>query len=73
MALPELIANSSIPGTVTALTTLKAELKTGVKELETEAAAPTALHTEGQFRVILGSEIMLIEGPSAATTKMENP
>jgi Right handed beta helix region len=69
MALPELITNSSTPGTVTALTTLKAELKTGAKELEVEAAAPAALHAEGQFRIVLGSEILLIEGPSAATTK----
>jgi hypothetical protein len=69
MGLPELIANSPVPGTVTALTKLKAELKTGAKELEVEAAAPAALHAEGQFRIVLGSEILLIEGPSAATTK----
>jgi hypothetical protein len=69
MALPELIANSPVPGTVTALTKLKAELKAGAKELETEAAAPPALHAEGQFRIVLGNEILLIEGPSADTTK----
>lgn len=69
MSLPELIANSPSPGIVTALTKLKAELKAGAKELETEAAAPSALHAEGQFRIVLGSEILLIEGPSAATAK----
>ncbi len=67
--LPELIANSPVPGTVTALTTLKAELKAGAKELEVAAAAPAELHAEGQFRIVLGSEIIVIEGPSAATTK----
>jgi hypothetical protein len=69
MTLPELIANSPVPGTVTALTTLKVELKTGAKELEVAAPAPAALHAEGQFRIVLGSEILLIEGPSAATAK----
>jgi hypothetical protein len=68
MALPELIANSSTPGTVTALTTLTAELHTGVKEMSVAAAAPPSLHASGQFRVVLNSEIILIEGPSAATT-----
>jgi len=68
MALPELIANSPVPGTVTALTKVKTELKTGVKELLVEAAAPPALHAEGQFRIIIDHEILLIEGPSAATT-----
>ncbi len=68
MALPELIANSSTPGTVTALTTLTAELHTGVKEMSVAAAAPPALRASGQFRVVLNSEILLIEGPSAATT-----
>jgi hypothetical protein len=68
MALPELLANSPTPGTVTALTTLKAELKTGVKEMSVGAAAPLALQAQGQFRVVLNSEILLIEGPSAATT-----
>ncbi len=68
MALPELIANSPTPGTVSALTTLTSELKTGVNEMSVGAAAPAALHTEGQFRVVLNSEILLIEGPSAATT-----
>jgi hypothetical protein len=68
MALPELLANSPTPGTVTALTTLKAELKTGVKEMSVGAAAPLALQAQGQFRVVLNSEILLIEGPSSATT-----
>ena len=68
MALPELIANSSTPGTVTALTTLSAELHTGANEMSVGAAAPAALHAAGQFRIVLGSEILLIEGPSAATT-----
>jgi hypothetical protein len=69
MTLPELIANSPVPGTVTALTTLKVELKVGAKELEAEAAAPSGLHAEGQFRIVLGNELLLVEGPSAATTK----
>jgi hypothetical protein len=68
MALPELIANSPVPGTVTVLTKVKTELRTGVKELSVEAAAPAALHEAGQFRVIIDHEILLIEGPSAATT-----
>src|ERR1700723_3177630 len=67
MALPELLANSPVPGTVTALTKLKAELKTGAKELSVEAAAPTALQAEGQFRIVIDHEILLIEGPSAKT------
>jgi|SRR5580704_1745105 hypothetical protein len=69
MALPELLANSPVPGTVTALTKLTAELKTGSKELSVEAAAPTGLQAEGQFRVVIEHEILLIEGPSAKTTK----
>ena len=68
MALPELIANSPVPGTVTALTKLKAELKAGAKELSVEAAAPTALQAEGQFRIVIDHEILLIEGLSAKTT-----
>jgi hypothetical protein len=39
MALPELIANSKVPGSVVALTTLKSELNATATTLETEAAA----------------------------------
>lgn len=69
MALPELIANQSTPGSVVALTTLSSELKTGVTTMEVGAAAPAALQGYGQFRVVVGSEIILVEASSASSTK----
>jgi hypothetical protein len=66
---PEIIANQATPGTVTALTTLKVELKTGATTLEAEAAAPSTFTTSGsQFRVVIGSEVLIIESSSATGT-----
>jgi hypothetical protein len=68
MALPELIANSSTPGTVTSLTTLSAEATEGASTIKTNAAAPAALQAAGQFRILAGSEIMLVTGGASTTT-----
>lgn len=69
MALPELFANSSTPGSVVALTTLGAAVTdTTGTTLTTSAAAPAALQGAGQFRIVIDSEIMLVTGGAATTT-----
>src|SRR5438045_5601408 len=68
MALPELIADSSTPGTVTAVGILNAECKIGDIEITTLQAAPVALQGAGQFRIVVDHEIMLVTG-GATTTK----
>lgn len=70
MALPELFTNSPTPGTREALTTLSAELKTGETTMKWTVAPPTPLHGPGQFRVIIGSEIILCEAGSSTTVKI---
>src|SRR5208282_887475 len=70
MSLPELLANSPTIGTREALTTLAAELKTGETEMKWTVAPPTPLHGPGQFRVIIGKEIVLCEAGSSTTVKI---
>jgi hypothetical protein len=66
--LPELIANSPVPGVREPLTTLKSELKNETSaKIELEAALPTALHGPGQTRLLIGSEIILVEATSSTT------
>src|SRR5271154_3067142 len=67
MALPELTANAPTPGSAPLLTELSAELKTGITKVKVKAAPPAALQATGQFRIVIGSEIMLIEGTSSST------
>ena len=68
--LTELIANQSIPVSATALTTLTRELKAGETTIEVGAAAPTIFQAaESQFRVLVDSEIIVIEASSSSTTK----
>ena len=55
MSLPELLANTEGP-----LTTLEKELKTGETTLKATVAAPSALQASGQFRVVIGKEILLV-------------
>jgi Right handed beta helix region len=66
----ELIANQSIPVSSTALTTLTKELKAGETTMEVGASAPAVFQAaESQFRVVVGSEIIIIEASSSSTTK----
>lgn len=67
--LSEIIANTSTPGSVTALTKLTKALSSASTTVEVEAAAPAAFTASGsQFRVIIGSEILVIEASSASKT-----
>jgi hypothetical protein len=68
MAIPELIANSATPGTVVALTTLATEATAEATTIKTNAAAPVALQAAGQFRIVLGSEIMIVTAGATTTT-----
>ena len=70
MALPELFANSPTPGSREAFTTLEAELKTGETSMKWTLAPPVPLHGPGQFRVVIGSEIILCEAGSSKTVKI---
>lgn len=68
MALPELVANSTTPGSVVALGTLTAEAAKGAGTLKVSSAAPTALQATGQFRVVIDKEIFLVTAGGATTT-----
>jgi hypothetical protein len=69
MSLPELIANSPIPGTSPALASLTSAITTtGATTIKTTAAAPALLQSTGQFRIIVDSEIMLVTGGASTTT-----
>jgi hypothetical protein len=70
MSLPELFANSPTISTLPTVAIAKSatELKTGETTLHTEAAAPPALRASGQFRIIIGSEIMLVTGGASGTS-----
>jgi|ERR1022692_248275 hypothetical protein len=67
MALPELIANSSIPGEVTILTELAKECTAIATEIEVKAKPPAALEAAGQFRIVIGQEIILVTGGQTTT------
>lgn len=67
MAAPENIANSSIPGQVTALTTLAKEVTESATEIEVAAKPPVALESAGQFHIVIGSEILLVTGGQKTT------
>jgi hypothetical protein len=70
MALPERIANSPEPGTVTALTTLSEELpNTEGAAINVKAAAPAALQGEGQAHFVIDSEIIVVDTTTTGTTK----
>lgn len=66
MTLPELLANSPVPGSREPVATLTAELKNeaGALTLELSAELPTILHGPGQTRLIIDSEIMLVTAAS---------
>lgn len=67
MALPENIANTSIPGEVTTLTTLAKEVTSVATEIEVNAKPPAALEASGQFRIVVGKEIMLVTAGQTTT------
>lgn len=67
MAVPQNIANSTTPGTVVALGTLTAELKTGEVKLKVSAKPPAALEAAGQFTIIIDSEIMIVTAGQKTT------
>jgi hypothetical protein len=71
MALPELIANSPVPGVRENLSTLKVELTEAGLEMELEAVLPTALQKAGQWRALIGTEIILCEGKAESTKKVK--
>src|SRR5208282_2860057 len=63
MARPENISNSKISGTTTPIALVAtAELKTGETKLKVSEKPPTGLEAAGQFRIIIGSEILLVTG-----------
>src|SRR5208282_5770637 len=63
MARPENIANSKISGTTTPIALVAtAELKAGETKLKVSEKPPTGLEAAGQFRIIIGSEILLVTG-----------
>jgi len=64
--LPELVANSTKPGTLTFLATLTAELTAGQTKVKVTTPAPTALQASGQFRVVIGEEIMVVVGGASS-------
>lgn len=69
MALPELIANSPIPGSDVPIVTLGAAITTTSQTTITVSApAPSVLQAEGQFRIVVDSEIMLVTGGATTTT-----
>ena len=70
--LPELLINSPVPGVREKITTLKVELSEVGLELEIEAAElPAGLRKAGQFRVLIGSEIILCEAKEEKTKKVK--
>lgn len=71
MALPELLINSPIPGSREALTTLELELSESGTEMTWVANVPVSLQKAGQFRVVIGSEIILCEAKAEATKKVK--
>jgi len=69
VALPELFANPSTPGTASSLTTLGAAVSdTTGTTITTSAAAPTALQASGQFRIVIDSEIMIVTAGASGTS-----
>ncbi len=71
MALPELLFNSPTPGSRVALTTLNVELSEAGLEMEWVANVPTEVQKPGQFRVTIGSEIILCEAKAESTKKVK--
>lgn len=71
MALPELLINSPTPGSREALTTLELELSESGTEMTWVANVPVSLQKAGQFRVVIGSEIILCEAKAEATKKVK--
>ncbi len=71
MSLPELLINSPTPGVREPLTTLKVELSEAGLEMEWEALVPTNLQQAGQYRVLIGSEIILCEAKAESTKKVK--
>lgn len=67
MALPENIANSLIPGQVTALTTLSKECSEVTTTIEVVDKPPAALEAPGQFHIVVGQEIMIVTGGQTTT------
>lgn len=67
MALPENIANSSIPGEVVPIATLAREVLIGDTAIEVTVKPTPSLESAGQFRIIIGQEIMLVTGGQATT------
>jgi hypothetical protein len=63
MALPELVAN-----TFAAITTVATKLELGSTTLKVEAAAPAALQATGQFRIVIGTEVLLVTAGASTTT-----
>lgn len=62
--LPELLANTN--GAIAQLT---APLTAEATTIEVSAPAPVPLHGEGQFRIQVGEELMLVDGPVGTSTK----
>lgn len=68
MALPELLANSTVPGTATPLTTLNGAIGAADTPIVVAGAAPAALQGSGQFRIVVDAEIMLVTAGAAGTS-----
>jgi hypothetical protein len=66
MALPELLANSPVPGTREPVATLTAELKNeaGALTLELSGELPAVLHGPGQTRLTIDHEVVLVTAAS---------
>jgi hypothetical protein len=57
-----------VPFAPFAITTLTAELKTGETTLHAAAAAPSVLQATGQFRIVVGNEIMIVTAGAGGTS-----
>jgi hypothetical protein len=71
MALPELLLNSPTPGKREPITTLNVELSEAGTELEFVANVPTQLQKPGQYRITVGSEIILCEAKEENTKNVK--
>jgi len=68
MSLPELFANSSIPGEVVPIATLSASITAEQTTITVSSVPPANLQNPGQFRILIGHEIILVTGGNNSTT-----
>lgn len=72
MALPEQIANSPVPGVTTPIANSTAAFKIGESKLKVNIKPPASLEAQGQFRILMNNEIMLvIKGQSTTEWTVE--